>query len=119
MRLCWLGRQWSMKNGLAYSSARAIVGTEALADLRGSVGAGATGGDLGWAAGGAHTNRDPDSDRRMVQRVRALYHSTAFGRITQTECGGRARHLEGTHMEQEFTYHEKTQDRENRHAEAK
>lgn len=49
---------------------------------------------LGWAAGGTYTDRDPCSDRRVVQRVRALHHGTVLGRITQTECGGRARHLE-------------------------
>lgn len=83
-----------MKDGLAFSVARAIVGAEPLAELRGSVGAGAMGRVLGWAAGCTHTDREPGSDRRMVQRVRALHHGTALGRITQTERGGRARHLE-------------------------
>lgn len=74
-----------MKNGLAFLGGRAIVGAEALIEHRGSVGAGAMGRILGWAAGGAHTHRDPRSDRRMVQRIRALHHGTALGRITQTE----------------------------------
>lgn len=85
-----------MKDRLAFlfAGARAIVGAEALAELRGCVGAGAMGRVWGWAAGGTHTDRDPGSDRRMVQRVRALHHGAALGRITQTERGGRARHLE-------------------------
>lgn len=103
-----------MKDRLAFSGARAIVGAEPLAGLRGSVGAGAIGRGLGWAAGCTHTDREPGSDRRMVQRVRALHHGTALGRITQTERGGRARHLEyitkGRHMEQGFIYHEEKQD---------
>lgn len=78
-----------MKNGLGLSSARAVR-AEALAKFSTSVRAEA----MGWAAGGAYTDRDPGSDRRMVQRVRALYHSTALGSITQTERGGRTRHLE-------------------------
>lgn len=94
-----------MEDGLAFSGARAIAGVEALAELRGSVGAGAMGRVWGrvWgrAAGGTHADGDPGSDGRMVQRVRALHHGTALGRITQTERGGRARHLEyiteGTH----------------------
>lgn len=87
MSLCWLGHEWSMKDGLGF-------GAEALSELRGRFGAGAMGGVLGRAAGGAYTDWDPGSDRRMVQRVRALHHGTALGRITQTERGGRARHLE-------------------------
>ena len=90
-----------MKDGLAFSSVRAIVGAEILAGISGGVGAGAVGRVLDWAAGSTHADRDPGPDGRMVQRVRALHHSTALGRITQTECGGRARHLEyiteGTH----------------------
>lgn len=79
-----------MKDGLALLATWAIVGAEVLANLRGSIRAG--GG--GWAAEGSQTDRDPGSDRRMVQGVRALHHCTALGRITQTERGGRARHLE-------------------------
>lgn len=79
-----------MKNGLGFLGARAIAGAEALAELR----ARDMGRVLGWAAGGTYTDRNPGPDRRMVQRVRALHHSTALCRITQTERGGRARHLE-------------------------
>lgn len=100
-RLCWLSRYWTMKEGLAFSGA--IVWAEASAGLGGRFGAWAIGRVWGGAAGGTHTDRDPGSDRRMIQRVRALHHGTALGRIIQTERGGRARHLEciteGTHME--------------------
>ena len=84
--------------------------------MGGSVGAGAIGGVVGWAARGTYTDRDPGSDWRVVQRVRALHHSTALGRITQTERGGRARHLEyiteGRHIWSKdlCTYHEAKQD---------
>lgn len=81
----WLVRYWSMKDGLAFLGGGAIVGAEALIELRRSVGAGAMGRILDWAAGGAHTHRDSRSDGRMIQRIRALHHGTALGRITQTE----------------------------------
>lgn len=115
-----------MKYGLAFLAAWAIVGAEALAKLRGSVRTRAMGRVLGWAAGGTQTDRDSGSERRMVQRVRALHHSTALGRVTQTERGGRARHLEyikeDTHIwsrDLHIIKKHRTRHGENRHAETK
>lgn len=70
--------------------AREGPGTRARADararvnalVRGSVRAGA------WAAGGAYTDWDPGSDRGVVQRVRALHHSTVLGRVAEAEGRG-------------------------------
>lgn len=81
-------------DGPGFTSAKTIVGAKSLAGFRDSTGTRATDRLLGWAARGTHTDRDSGSDRRVVQRVRALHHGTALARITQTECGGRARHLE-------------------------
>lgn len=83
-----------MNDGLGVLGARVIVGAQSLAELRSGAGTRAIGKVLAWAAGGTDTDRDPGSDRRVVKRVRALHHSIALGRITQTECRGRARHLE-------------------------
>lgn len=97
-----------MKDGFALLVVTTIIMTLAKLWARGR--GGAVGGSLSWAAGGSNTDRDPGSDRRMVQRVGALNHSAILCRIIQTECGGRARHLEHiterTHMEQAFTFHE-------------
>lgn len=95
-------------SGLGFSRARIIVGSKSVAGFRGSTGTRATDRLLGWAARSTHTDRDSCSDRRVVQRVRALHHGTALARITQTERGGRARHLEyiiqERHIIKGFTY---------------
>lgn len=87
--------------------ARAIAEIDTLAEPRGTMSR-----VLGWGAGSSHTDRDPSSDRREVQRVRALHHGTGFDGIIQTECRCRTRHLEciteGRHIEQGFTYHKET-----------
>jgi len=63
MRLYWL----RMRDGLGFLDVRVEV--EALAELSSSIRGGAIGKALSWGRGGAKTDRDPDSDRRMVQGV--------------------------------------------------
>ena len=83
-----------MKDRLGSLGARANVGAGTLAELRGGACTRTMSRVLAWAAGGTNIDRDSGSDRRLVKRVRTLHHSTALGRITQTECRGRPRHLE-------------------------